>query len=69
MSENGSAGVEKDVSVEEVAAKKPRLDSEAGEFDKEIQKALEDIDLLQNDIDKLNESKRENNYIVCIEVL
>ena len=57
MSENGNSGGG-DVS----AAKKPRVDLEAVEekdFDEETQKALEEIDATQNEIDSLNERKRK----------
>ena len=53
MSENGNG----DASV----AKKPRLENndavEEKDFDEETQKALEEIDATQNEIDSLNERK------------
>ena len=58
MSENGNS----DAAV----AKKPRLDNEAVEekdFDEETQKALEEIDATQNEIDSLNERKFHSNLI------
>ena len=55
MSENGN-------SVNSVGdAKKPRLETveniEEKDFDEETQKALEEIDATQNEIDSLNERK------------
>jgi len=57
MSENGNS----DAAV----AKKPRLDNDVEEkdFDEETQKALEEIDATQNEIDSLNERKFELSLV------
>ena len=68
MSENGnSVNSVGDVS----AAKKPRLESDVVEekdFDEETQKALEEIDATQNEIDSLNERKKYFMLIVLFQV-
>ena len=62
MSENGNSTV----AGAETAAKKPRLENETIEekdFDEETQKALEEIDATQNEIDTLNERKNLNYFV------
>ena len=57
---NGNAAVAKEPKeVMDPAAKKARLEDgvEEKDFDKETQKALEEIDANQNEIDALNERK------------
>ena len=63
MSENGNSTV----AGAETAAKKPRLENETIEekdFDEETQKALEEIDATQNEIDTLNERKDLNYFLL-----
>ena len=60
MSEtNGTSVAEKSATSETPVTKKPKLDEsvEDRDFDEETQKALEEIDSNQNEIDALNESK------------
>ena len=49
-------------------SKKPRLDNDVEEkdFDEETQKALEEIDATQNEIDSLNERKLESLFSIVI---
>ena len=62
MSENGNGN--SDAAV----AKKPRLDNDVEEkdFDEETQKALEEIDATQNEIESLNERKLESLFSIVI---